>query len=66
MNAAELLQVVRALSSLIELANSVGLDVRQVLDFKVKAKAEGRDLSDDELLQLSSSAQDAIDAARNA
>lgn len=66
MKSSDLLQVVRALSGLIELADSVGLDVKQVLEFKAKAKAEGRDLNDEELQTLGAAAQSSIDAARNA
>ena len=64
MNAVELLQVIRALSSLVELASSVGVDVKRLAEMKKKAKEENRDLSDEELLSLSNSAQESIDAAK--
>ena len=64
MNTVELLQLVRALSGLVELAGSVGIDVKRLADLKATAKAEGRDLSDNELLSLRSTAQASIDSAR--
>ena len=66
MNALQLLQIVQALSGLIELAADAGVDIKRLADLKANAKAEGRDLSDEELLLLANSAQTSIDNARNA
>lgn len=66
MSSVNALQVVRLLLGLVELAQSVGVDVSRVVRAQEQARAEGRDLTDAELAEFRSDAQASIDAARDA
>lgn len=66
MNSVEMLQVVRLLLGMIELAREAGVDIEEVVEAQRKARAEGRDLTDEELEHFRQKAQASIDAAREA
>lgn len=66
MDTLQLLRVIEAISSLLDIAANAGVDLSRLSEMKRQAKEEGRDLSDDDLTALVDSAQASIDATKEA
>jgi hypothetical protein len=66
MNAEVLLKILQVLGAALDVAESTGINIQKLQAIRDKAKAENREISAEELLQLSADAQSAIDAAKGA
>lgn len=64
MNATQIVEVLKIVSSLLDLAGQFGIDAAKFTEMKKKAEAEGRDISDDEINALLSDTRNAIEQAR--
>lgn len=62
----DVLRITQLLLGILELAESVGLSAERLIEARNKAKAEGRDLSDEELAAFRSDALAAIERANQA
>lgn len=66
MNPAQILQLLQLANIALSVVESAGVNFKKLADLRAKAKAEGREISAEELQQLSADAQSAIDAAKGA
>ncbi len=62
----DVLRITQLLLGILELAESVGLSAERLIEARNKARAEGRDLSDEELAAFRRDALAAVDRANQA
>lgn len=65
MNPAAALKVITTLGSVVELATEAGIDIHEYLELRRRARAENREITEEELDNLIGNARDTLEDLRD-